>query len=103
MGMISARFWKMFAPHSQNAVFSRCDGTFNGKSAGALMSAAAKTPGDPGHVHRTLAADAHANASIRHFAEKHRQLDSRNAKRIVDQAFAVFVQRPAALHVMTRD
>src|ERR1051326_9012834 len=100
MGMISACFWQMFAQRSQNPLFRHIDGTFNRKSAGALMAAAPKISGDPGYVHCALAADAYANPSIRHFAEKHRHFNSRDAERVVHQTLAVHVQRPAALHVM---
>src|SRR6185437_1850454 len=83
----------------EDAFNSGCFRAFEGKTSGAFVSSSTELLRDGSHIDRALAADGDAYALVGSFTKKHRYLDPRNSKRIVDQAFAIFVEGPTALNV----
>src|SRR6185437_6502149 len=76
----------------ENVFHSGCFRPFKGKTGGAFVSSSTELLRDGSHIDRTLAADGDAYALVGSFTKKHRHLDPRNSERIVDQAFAIFVE-----------
>src|SRR3954470_15537886 len=86
----------------QHALCRGFDWALGGKAAGAFMSAAAKPLRDFRHVYRALAADADPDTLMRHFAEKDRHFNAGDTQRVIDEAFAIFIERAKAFHVLPR-
>src|SRR5262249_6088009 len=99
---ISACFWKKITQFGQDSICRGLYRAFEGKAAGTLMPSTAEFGRNGGHVHRALAANADANALLRHLAEEQRYLNAGDPKRIVHQASTIFIERTAALHVLAR-
>src|SRR5215467_677498 len=75
----------------------------DGASASAFVSTAAERFSDLGHVDRSLAPQAYTETPIRLLPEEQRNLNTVDGKSVVDQAFAVFLLRFAALHCSVAD
>src|SRR5579863_5672096 len=74
---------------------------FDGAAAGALVTSAAKCLGHGSHVHRAFAAQAHTEATVGLLAEKQRDLNAFDGKRVIYQAFTVFFAGMTTLHGST--
>src|SRR5271157_654430 len=78
------------------------EGPVERATAGTLVASAAETLGYAGDVNFALAAQADAETPVGQLAEEGRHLDSADGENVIRQAFAIFLDGAAALHLLLR-
>src|SRR5689334_2650712 len=92
----------MNADVRQHAIGRNAQRTFNREPAGTSVSATTEYLGDSGHVDRSFAAQADAEALIWQLAEERRHLDTGDTQRVIYKALQIFFNASAPRDIIHR-